>query len=95
VIRPEQLETPVEIVEAIFRRVGARTTRETSSLMRNAMFYHCQTNVRIQQPLPDSGLSAYGRGCVKTSARFHTVVFTSAFESVKKQIEGVQKTAHT
>jgi hypothetical protein len=24
------------------------------------MFYHCQTNVRIQQPLPDSGLSAYG-----------------------------------
>jgi hypothetical protein len=80
VIRPEQLETPVEIVEAIFRRVGARTTRETSSLMRNAMFYHCQTNVRIQQPLPDS---------------FHTVVFTSAFESVKKQIEGVQKTAHT
>ena len=58
-IRPEQLETPVEIVEAIFRRVGACATRETSSLMRDAMLYHCQTSVRIQQPLPDSGLSAY------------------------------------
>jgi len=34
-------------------------SRETSSLMRNAMLYHCQTNVRILQLLPDSGLSAY------------------------------------
>jgi hypothetical protein len=36
-------------------------SRETSSLMRNAMLYHCQTNVRILQLLPDSGLSAYGQ----------------------------------
>ena len=53
--------------------------------------FAAQTLSRYVLAIADGGFNRF----LDQPPQLSTVVFTSAFESVKKQIEAVQKTAHT